>query len=35
MMERAGFSRIETVVADRETVAPKFQTLLGIGVRPE
>ncbi|WAC21818.1 metalloregulator ArsR/SmtB family transcription factor [Luteolibacter sp. SL250] len=35
MMEKAGFSRIETVVADREMVAPKFQTLLGIGVRPE
>ncbi len=34
MMEKAGFTRIETVVADRETVAPKFQTLLGIGVRP-
>jgi len=33
MMEKAGFTRIETVVADRETVAPKFQTLLGIGVR--
>ncbi len=33
MMEKAGFTRIETVVADREMVAPKFQTLLGIGVR--
>jgi len=35
MMERAGFSQIETVVADRESVAPYFQTLLGIGVRGE
>jgi ArsR family transcriptional regulator len=34
MLERAGFSGIETVVADRETAAPKLQTLLGIGVKP-
>jgi SAM-dependent methyltransferase len=34
MMEKAGFTRIETVVADRETVTPRFQTLLGIGLRP-
>ena len=34
MLERAGFTSIETVVADRETAAPGFQTLLGIGVRP-
>ena len=34
MLERAGFSQIETVVADREVEAPKFQTLLGIGIRP-
>jgi len=33
MLEKSGFSQIETVVADRETEAPKFQTLLGIGVR--
>jgi ArsR family transcriptional regulator len=33
MMERAGFSRIETVVADREESPPYFRTLLGIGVR--
>jgi SAM-dependent methyltransferase/biotin operon repressor len=33
MLERAGFTQIETIVADRETAAPKFQTLLGIGVR--
>ena len=34
MLENAGFTEIETVVADRETTAPNFQTLLGIGVRP-
>jgi ArsR family transcriptional regulator len=34
MLERAGFVGIETVVADRETTAPKLQTLLGIGSRP-
>ena len=33
MMEKAGFTQIETIVADRETAAPRFQTLLGIGVR--
>ena len=33
MMEKSGFVKIETVVADRETAAPKFQTLLGIGTR--
>lgn len=31
MLERSGFAEIETVVADREETAPKFQTLLGIG----
>jgi ubiquinone/menaquinone biosynthesis C-methylase UbiE/DNA-binding transcriptional ArsR family regulator len=34
MLERAGFVGIETIVADREPVAPHFQTLLGIGERP-
>jgi SAM-dependent methyltransferase/biotin operon repressor len=34
MLERAGFAAIETVVADRESSAPRFQTLLGIGIRP-
>lgn len=34
MLEKAGFSQIETIVADRETSPPHFQTLLGIGVRP-
>ena len=33
MLETAGFEHIEIVVADREIEAPKFQTLLGIGVR--
>lgn len=33
MFEKSGFTQIETIVADRETAAPKFQTLLGIGVR--
>jgi SAM-dependent methyltransferase len=33
MLEKAGFGQIETVVADREIEEPKFQTLLGIGVR--
>jgi len=33
MLEKAGFDQIETVVADRETEAPRFQTLLGIGIR--
>ena len=34
LMESSGFVQIETVVADQEAEAPKFQTLLGIGVRP-
>lgn len=34
MLEKSGFIQIETIVADRETEPPKFQTLLGIGVRP-
>ncbi|RYD31357.1 MAG: class I SAM-dependent methyltransferase, partial [Verrucomicrobiaceae bacterium] len=33
MLEKSGFLQIETVVADRETAEPRFQTLLGIGVR--
>ncbi len=33
MLEKAGFSQIETIVADREPSPPHFQTLLGIGVR--
>lgn len=35
MLEKAGFTRIETIVADREAAPPRFQTLLGIGVKPE
>jgi ArsR family transcriptional regulator len=34
MLEKAGFTQIETVVADRESTPPKFQTLLSIGIRP-
>lgn len=33
MMGKAGFVQIETIVADRETALPKFQTLLGIATR--
>lgn len=32
MLEKAGFQQIETIVADRESAEPKFQTLLGIGI---
>jgi SAM-dependent methyltransferase len=34
MLEKAGFTDLETIVADRESTAPNFQTLLGIGTRP-
>ncbi len=34
MLEKSGFTAIETVVADREAAEPRFQTLLGIGTRP-
>lgn len=34
MLERAGFDGIETIIADRETAPPHFQTLLGIGGKP-
>jgi len=34
MMEKAGFERVETIIADRETAPPKFQTLLAIGTKP-
>lgn len=34
MLEKAGFTDLETVVADREPNPPNFQTLLGIGTRP-
>jgi ArsR family transcriptional regulator len=34
MLEKAGFQAIETLIADRENSAPNFQTLLGIGTRP-
>jgi ArsR family transcriptional regulator len=34
MLDKAGFQAVETIVADRETSGPNFQTLLGIGERP-
>lgn len=34
MLEKAGFESVETLIADKESAAPNFQTLLGIGVRP-
>jgi ArsR family transcriptional regulator len=33
MLENAGFSDIETLVADKESSSPGFQTLLGIGLK--
>ncbi len=33
MLERAGFKEVETLVADKESSSPNFQTLLGIGTR--
>lgn len=33
MLGKSGFSEVETLIADKEESAPKFQTLLGIGVR--
>jgi len=33
MLENAGFHHIETVVADKESEAPKFQTLLGVACK--
>lgn len=34
MLEKAGFEGVESIVADRESSAPNFQTLLGTGTRP-
>jgi len=34
MLDKAGFQAVETLVADRESTPPNFQTLLGIGMRP-
>lgn len=34
MLHQAGFAQIETMVVDQETEAPRFQTLLGIAMRP-
>jgi len=33
MLEKSGFSGIETLIADKEETQPKFQTLLAIGCR--
>ncbi len=33
MLEHSGFTHIETVVADRESEAPRFQTLLGVACK--
>ncbi len=33
MLESAGFRHIETVVADKESEAPRFQTLLGVACK--
>lgn len=33
MLEKSGFSQIETIIADKEEEHPKFQTLLAIGTR--
>jgi SAM-dependent methyltransferase len=33
MLESAGFRHVETVVADKESEAPKFQTLLGVACK--
>lgn len=35
MLEKAGFTDLETVVVDREPEPPHFQTLLGVGTRPK
>jgi hypothetical protein len=33
MLRDAGFAGIETVVADKESGSPGFQTLLGVGCK--
>jgi ubiquinone/menaquinone biosynthesis C-methylase UbiE len=33
MLRKSGFSEVETIIADKEESAPKFQTLLAIGTR--
>ncbi len=33
MLEKAGFSEIETLIADKEEAPPRFQTLLAMGTR--
>lgn len=34
MLQKSGFTEIETLIADKEEAHPKFQTLLGIGMAP-
>ena len=34
MLEKAGFSEIETAVVDREPEPPNFQTLLAVARKP-
>ena len=33
MLHKSGFSRVETIIADKEEAQPKFQTLLGVAIR--
>lgn len=33
MLQKAGFTEVETLIADKEEAAPKFQTLLAVGIR--
>ncbi len=33
MLHKSGFSEIETIIADKEEAAPKFQTLLAVAMR--
>ena len=33
MLNKSGFSRVETIIADKEEAQPKFQTLLAVAIR--
>jgi len=35
MLEKAGFTEIQTLIADKEETQPKFETLLGMGNTPQ
>ncbi|NJM38651.1 MAG: methyltransferase domain-containing protein [Akkermansiaceae bacterium] len=35
MLEKSGFQQIEIIVADREELPPKFQTLLAVAIVPD